>query len=150
VGATATEASLLEVSTTRSWGFLGLSTGRLAGLPERVDWSRYLGEVYDQGVEETCAELARAGVIDFLDAAGLEPAPEELPEVQGILEALSARRPVEVDHLQTPDIGHRFLAYGYDLDSGLLLVRSTWGAEWGEDGNGYLAFDAALLGAVAW
>jgi len=36
--------------------------------------------------------------------------------------------------------GHAVVAVGYDDESGSLIVRNSWGTEWGIDGYGYLPY----------
>jgi C1A family cysteine protease len=37
--------------------------------------------------------------------------------------------------------GHAVLICGYDLDSHRFLFKNSWGANWGQDGYGWLGFD---------
>ena len=42
--------------------------------------------------------------------------------------------------------GHEVLAYGYDdsVNGGSLLIRNSWGASWGKNGDFYMRYkDAA-------
>ncbi|HYX37280.1 MAG TPA: C1 family peptidase [Oligoflexus sp.] len=40
--------------------------------------------------------------------------------------------------------GHAVLACGYDDEAGALIIRNSWGEDWGESGYGYLPYDFIL------
>lgn len=40
--------------------------------------------------------------------------------------------------------GHDVCCYGYDIDAGKLLIRNSWGEEWGQKGNGTIPLAYAL------
>ncbi len=44
--------------------------------------------------------------------------------------------------------GHAVLAVGYDNRRGVLIVRNSWGAEWGDGGYFYLPYDYVRAGGV--
>lgn len=52
------------------------------------------------------------------------------------------------------DEGHAVLVVGYDdgtaPESGVLIIRNSWGTEWGDAGYGYLPYAYLETGASAW
>jgi C1A family cysteine protease len=42
--------------------------------------------------------------------------------------------------------GHAVAAFGYDDEKGALLIRNSWGEEWGENGYGWLPYEYVLQG----
>ena len=44
--------------------------------------------------------------------------------------------------------GHAISAFGYDDEKGALLIRNSWGEEWGENGYGWLPYEYVLQGLV--
>jgi hypothetical protein len=38
--------------------------------------------------------------------------------------------------------GHAVCAVGFDRDAGLIKIRNQWGRHWGENGYGYMTFEA--------
>lgn len=108
----------------------------------------------------------------YLDAMGHEALQfARVPGVDGAVRALAAGLPVVFGtflpkrcydeaaqtgrmppttpaerNASAPPMGHAMLLVGYDLDAKELLVRNSWGAEWGEQGYCRLGFgDAAFF-----
>lgn len=47
--------------------------------------------------------------------------------------------------------GHAVMCVGFDESAKLLIIRNSWGTEWGDKGYGYLPYDYVLNGlAVDW
>jgi C1A family cysteine protease len=49
----------------------------------------------------------------------------------------------------TVEGGHAVLAVGYDDDEGTLLIRNSWGTEWGNKGYGYLPYEYVTAGLAS-
>jgi C1A family cysteine protease len=44
--------------------------------------------------------------------------------------------------------GHAILAVGYDDEKELVIIRNSWGKDWGDAGYGYLPYDYFAAGLV--
>jgi C1A family cysteine protease len=54
--------------------------------------------------------------------------------------------PKDTDHLEG---GHAVMAVGYDNSKSALIVRNSWGVNWGLDGYFYLPYDYIELAHLA-
>jgi hypothetical protein len=138
------------------------------GAPPESAWpydpERYATEpdqaAFAAGLENVPAEYARVDGMDHVRGALARQHPvvfgTNLPERCYAEAGRDGRMPeptaTELDQARTRG-GHAMLLVGYDLDQGTLLVRNSWGPDWGDKGYCTMSsatFEGSVRAGGAW